>query len=381
MTKLMLLNNQSPGDVVMLTAAVRDLHRCYPGQFVTDVRTHCMELWENNPNLTPLDITDPDVRIVDCRYPLFEKSNRMAVHFLQGFLDDLNSKLDLQIKTTEFKGDIHLSVDEKRRRSLVEELTGSDRPYWLIAAGGKFDITIKWWHFRRWQAVVDHFRDRVQFVQVGLEGHYHPPLKGVIDLRGKTSLRELIRLVYHGQGILCPVTLLMHLAAAVEAKPAQPTRRACVVVAGGREAPHWAAYPTHQFIHTVGTLPCCAEGGCWKVRTVPLGDGDYRDEKRHLCVDVVNGLPRCMDMIAPDHVVRSMGFYLNSPDEDANGHATAPIPTGTRAQGVLEGDPSFENSSKNLFSSAIPSENCRAINNTTTIKHEKESLSAISNNK
>ena len=49
--KLILLNFQSPGDIVMLTAAVRDLHQCCPGQFLTDVRTPCPSLWENNPHL------------------------------------------------------------------------------------------------------------------------------------------------------------------------------------------------------------------------------------------------------------------------------------------------------------------------------------------
>jgi len=97
---------------------------------------------------------------------------------------------------------------------------------------------------------------------------------------------------------------------AVETRPGAPKSRPCVVVAGGREGPHWAAYPTHQFIHTVGTLPCCAEGGCWKVRTVPLGDGDYRDKNQYLCVDVVNGLPRCMDMISVQHVIHAVEMYV-----------------------------------------------------------------------
>lgn len=309
----MLINNQAPGDVVVLTAAVRDLHRCYPNQFRTDVRTNCLELWENNPHVTPMDITELDVKVVDCQYPIFEKSNQLPVHFLQGFVDDLNRKLQLQIEVSELKGDLHLSDEEKRRPSPAEELAGEQGPYWIIVAGGKFDITIKWWHFRRWQAVVDHYSDRIRFVQVGLEGHYHPPLKNVIDLRGKLGLRELIRLVYHAQGVLCPVTSLMHLAAAVEGKPGAPKVRPCVVVAGGREAPHWAAYPGHQFIHTVGSLPCCATGGCWKVRTVALGDGDYRDEQRYLCVDVLNGLPRCMHMISSDEVIRRMDIYLDNP--------------------------------------------------------------------
>ena len=141
-------------------------------------------------------------------------------------------------------------------------------------------------------------------------GHHHPKLKGVIDLRGQTSLRELIRLVYHSQGVLCSVTALMHLAAAVETKRGQPANRPCVVVAGGREPAHWEAYPDHQFIHTNGALRCCANGGCWKDRTARLRDGDERDRPDHLCADVVNGLPRCMDLITAAEVIRRIELYF-----------------------------------------------------------------------
>jgi hypothetical protein len=68
-----------------------------------------------------------------------------------------------------------------------------------------------------------------------------------------------------------------------------------VVIAGGREAPHWEAYPGHQFIHTVGVLRCCATGGCWKSHTKPLGDG--KDAPGQLSVDVRGELPACMDLI------------------------------------------------------------------------------------
>ena len=313
MQKLILVNFQSPGDLVTLTAAVRDLHTCYPNQFITDVRTGSPELWEQNLHLTPLDVNDPEVRVLECHYPLIQFSNQRPVHFLHGFIEYLNDQLGLQIKLTRFGGDIHLSDAEKTMTSLVEQITGREVPYWIIVAGGKFDYTIKWWHFRRWQAVVDRFRGKTLFVQIGETHHYHPALKGVLDLRGKTSLRELIRLVYHAQGVLCPVTLLMHLAAAVESKPGGPPNRPCVVVAGGREPPNWEAYPTHQFIHAIGKLACCAEGGCWRSRSVPLGDGDEKDEPKHLCVDVVNNLPRCMHLITPDTVVESIERYLRGP--------------------------------------------------------------------
>jgi ADP-heptose:LPS heptosyltransferase len=225
-------------------------------------------------------------------------------------MDFLNERLGTHIAPTLFRGDIHLSASEQSALSPLAPLTGTDLPYWIIVAGGKYDYTIKWWNFRRWQSVVDHFLGRLLFVQVGKAGDYHPPLKSVIDLRGRTSLREVVRLTYHAQGLVCPVTFHMHLAAAVPPKPGSPGDRPCVVVAGGRESPHWEAYPAHQFIHTVGALPCCASGGCWRSRIAPLGDGDSKDGAEHLCVDVVRGLPHCMELITPEQVAARIEYYL-----------------------------------------------------------------------
>jgi hypothetical protein len=103
----------------------------------------------------------------------------------------------------------------------------------------------------------------------------------------------------------------MHLAAAVETKRGQPPNRPCVVIAGGREPTHWEAYPHHQFIHTMSALPCCANGGCWRDRTDRLRDGDKRDRPQNLCVDVVDELPHCMDMITPRDVVRRIEGYFD----------------------------------------------------------------------
>ena len=314
--KLILRNYQSPGDLVMLTAAVRDLKRWHPGEFLIDVRTSCSQIWENNPYLTPLDDGDPEARVITCHYPLIQQSNQLPYHFIHGFIDYLNEVLDLRIRPTAFKGDIHLSEAEKSGPSPVAELAGYEGRYWIVAAGGKQDFTIKWWDIRRYQKVVDHFRGRLQFVQIGAQGHYHPELSGVIDLRARTDLRQLIRLIHHSDGVLTPVNLPMHLAAAIETtEPIEewrnkPIARPCVVIAGGRESPHWEAYPNHQFLHTVGMLPCCRTGGCWRSRTVPLVDKSEKNHPEHLCVDVVGGLPRCMHMITAENVIERIEMYL-----------------------------------------------------------------------
>ena len=74
----------------------------------------------------------------------------------------------------------------------------------------------------------------------------------------------------------------MHLAAAVPAKPGGPAHRPCVVVAGGREPPTLGGLSAAPFLSTVGASTCCAEGGCWRSRCQPVGDGDDKDRNNLL---------------------------------------------------------------------------------------------------
>ena len=291
----------------MLTAAVRDLHACHPGRFLTDVRTSCPDLWLYNPHLTPLREDEPGVQVIECHYPLIDRINTVPYHFLHGFIEYLNDVLGLQIKPMQFKGDVHLSEEEREWFQRVENARGRPPRFWLFASGGKFDYTIKWWSARRYQEVVEHFRGKLDFVQVGEDSHHHPAIEHALDLRGQTTLRQLLRLMHHAEGAISAVSLLMHLAAAVPVKPGMPKSRPCVVIAGGREPPHFTAYPHHQYLHMVGALRCSENGGCWKSRTLPLGDGDPKDAE--LCVDVVGDQPRCMEMITTDDVIRAVERY------------------------------------------------------------------------
>jgi len=66
-------------------------------------------------------------------------------------------------------------------------------------------------------------------------------------------------------------------------------------------------------LHTNGALPCCDDGGCWKSRIVPLGDGDAKDHD--LCQNPVttrNGcrLPKCLEMITTRDVIEAVERYL-----------------------------------------------------------------------
>ena len=325
---LILRSKLSLGDHVVLTAAVRDLMAAHPGRFRVDVDTPHPELWAHNPHLTPL----ASGKVIDMSYTAaVNRSNTVPLHFLHGYRQHLEQVLGVSIPPGPFHGDIHLSWQERQWKSQVEEIEGAGTRFWIIVAGGKTDFTAKWWEQARWQAVVDHFKGRIRFVQVGAKEHHHPPLRDVLDLRGKTDVRQLIRLVYHADGVLCPVTSLMHLAAAVPWKQGAGLRP-CVVVAGGREPWHWEAYPGHRFLHTIGELSCCARGGCWKSRVVPLGDGDEKD--RSLCeLPVSKGegvvIPACLDRITAADVIRAIEGYLAPAPEKMTTPTPKPMPCPT----------------------------------------------------
>ena len=326
--KLVLAQHQSPGDFLMLTALLRDLHIAYPGKFVTYLHTlNCQELFDNAPWQFPALKSDRDALWIGMEYPLVHSSNQHLLHFLQAFHADFERKTGLRVPCTAPKADLHLSPAELAGKDPL----GLNRPYLLIDAGGKSDFTCKHWAVKRYQEVVEAL-PKFLFVQIGAKDdagklkHIHPTLTGdnVIDMVWKTNLRELMLLTYHSMGVITPVSLPMHLAAAIPPHPkyGRPSRP-CVVIAGGRESPRWEMYPTHTFLHTVGQLPCCASGGCWASRVVPVGDRDEKDFKGLCQRPVISSgrqiIPDCLHRITVEQVVQAIKQHFYDYIELENG--------------------------------------------------------------
>jgi hypothetical protein len=314
MKKVLLRNDQSPGDVCMVAYAVKCLHESHPGKFATDFRGTAREIFEYSPYLTDLDEGDRDVQVIKLEYPLIHKSNEYPVHFIHSFVRDLEVKLGIRIAYSKFQGFIPMGAEEQHWYSAVHEIRGDDPPFWVINAGHKLDFTAKQWEFVRYQQIVDRFPDTV-FVQIGAAEHCHPKLAGdnLINLVGKTDTRQLIRLIYNSFGVITPVSFAMHLAYGVPAHPRYGRKsRAAIVLSGGREPSHWQFGPNVQFLHTCGMLPCCDNGGCWRSRVVPLGDGDEKD--RSLCAfptETQSGqvIAKCMAMITADEVCNKIEMF------------------------------------------------------------------------
>lgn len=72
------------------------------------------------------------------------------------------------------------------------------------------------WPIERWEELVKRMPDYT-FIQVGLNNE--PAIKGTVDLRGKTTVREAIALVKHSKAFVGVVSAFAHITAAV-GKPA-----------------------------------------------------------------------------------------------------------------------------------------------------------------
>lgn len=304
MKRLLLKTHLPPGDIMTLTVAIESLHNQYPGKYLTGVNTLHQEIFHNNPWITKMR-EDKTVEVINMEYSSIHKSNSTATSFINGYTEFLAQKLQISIVPIANHPVLYLEDKEKEWISQVQEIVGKKIPFWIVNAGIKTDFTNKSWPVEYYQEVVDKTKDRIQWVQIGSQHDTHPTLKNVINLVGKTSLRELIRLVWHASGGLGPVTLLQHVCAAWE--------RPYMCLVGGREPLQWIQYPVQTTFHTLGQFDCCKTQACWKSRVVKQGRVD--DEKNHsLCELPVLGMsrasPRCMVSITPTEVSTVIRKYL-----------------------------------------------------------------------
>jgi ADP-heptose:LPS heptosyltransferase len=338
-TKLIIRNTQSPGDIVVLSAAIRDMAIRHPGKFdiTMSVSPGSEHIYWNNPYIRGAQPTRkpvPKGQQFVAHYPLIHKSNQAKKHFLWGFIEHMNNKLKTDIKLTQFRPDMHMSLEEQTHPLI-------DPPYWVFLSGGKTDFRTKIWARKNWERVIAATKGDIKWVQCGggSKNHImHEKVPGVTNyMVKKTSLRDFIRLIYHADGVVCAVTAAMHIAAAFN-KP-------CVVIAGGREPWWWEAYNNenrlfnmrvgdprwqipandtyveHRYLHTQDQLPCCKGKGCWKSK---LTGGSSK------CKNIVTvgkqQLPKCLEMITPDMVIDSVfGYYK----DDLVGKELVVSPTAT----------------------------------------------------
>lgn len=292
--KIVFRNFQAPGDIVVMTGAIRDLKKAYPDYEIA-MDTTAMGIWELNPYLSWFPRSEADA-VFKLGYEDVHNAGKSGRHFSSAFHLEIERLLNIRLIQSEVWPDLHLSDLEK------DSAQNKHGKYWIVNSGFKSDFPLKSWGHERYQKVVDMLKGKVKFVQVGEDspGHTHIPIDGAINLVGKTTMREYMRLAYHSLGSLGPVSMHSHVSAAFK-KP-------CVVIAGGREPHRWESYPNQRYLNTNGLLPCCAADGCWKnwldwQRPIEIDGVDK------MCANTVGKSARCMTMIAPEQVVDEIMKY------------------------------------------------------------------------
>jgi hypothetical protein len=315
MRRFLLRHRKAPGDLLVFSALVRDIALTYPEQYAISLDTSANELWTANPYVTSIEnpAAQQDIEPLTMDYgPALNMVHCRNRHFLLGFHEDFEYKTGIHVPLRYPRPDYHLT-DEEKAVPLFK-----DR-YWVVLAGGKTDFVTKHWSYKRWQQLINVLRGfGLRFVQVGAVGrakniaHIQPILENVYSLVGLTTLRDLGRLIYHADGVICPVTATMHFAAALQ-KP-------CVVIGGGREEWWWEAYVPglhnfgdeivedvrvpHRYLHTLGTLDCCGRRGCWRNQVTGA-----QSVCKYVEFTAGQHIPRCMNMITVNHVVEAVMSY------------------------------------------------------------------------
>lgn len=290
----------SPGDMCPLLVGVQNLKRHRPDLKINLIGP-APDLLRHHPDLTPVR-----GRLIVPAYDGKTACNK-GQSFVQAYHESLEKTFG-KFPMVETSPRLYLSPEEDSPPPYLP------KDYCLIVSGSKRDLTVKRWGWWNFQKVVDATPD-LNWVQIGHDDggkwHDHPRLKGTMDMVGRTSLRELMRVIKYARVLVCGVTLMMWIASAFKTRS--------VIITGGREPSFFLNLPNQIYHDTTRELSCGRDGrGCWNSRTQLLHDGFFLDKPWTVCTNQYNfpdGLdvktPKCMQLISPDEVVDSVRRQLS----------------------------------------------------------------------
>jgi len=264
------------GDELLLTCVARELTERHPGIAIWQI-SHAADLLRGNPDYA---------LVLDGRYWALRHSNLLerwrirlsyaeekmpgraekppAEHILAALCRSAGLTGTVRLRPWYHQAEAEAAAGRLAKRQISIQSVG-DRTHenWLRN---------KTWFHERFQEVVQRLanleRD-VTVIQVGSSGD--APLSGVLDLRGKTSLRETAAILSQSETFIGTAGLLSHLARAAECRS--------VIIYGGREHAWQTGYSCNENLEG---HPLCAP--CWL-----WNDCDF---------DRI-----CMRQITADHVV------------------------------------------------------------------------------
>jgi len=245
----------TPGDDLMCTAVLREMRR--RGYRSLWMMSRFPELFEGNPDV---DRVVPHDERYD-RYAQWMGGRSWYVHYgghdherdqspipQQHIIASMCASCELTGEVT-LRPYLHLTDDERAAGRLAP------RQIVLHSSGLSAHSAMrnKEWVEGRMQEVVNALRDEYTIVQLGAATD--PGLDGVVDLRGRTSMRQSAAIIASSVLTVAQVGFLMHLTRAVD--------RPAVIIYGGREQPWQTGYSCNTNLFTsLSCAPCWSWNRC-----------------------------------------------------------------------------------------------------------------------
>ena len=230
------------GDDLLCTCVFRELKK--RGASNIAIRTWHESLFQRNPDvdtiirkkipvIAPLMIHGLNLFQLTYHVPLTE-------HFLAGMCRSAGISGEVALRPYVFLRPAEVAAGRLFEPQIAIQSAGfgSTRP-----------MKNKEWYPERFQEVASRLQGKASLIQLG--SPLDPPLKGVLDLREKTSLRQAAGILANSLVFVGQVGFLMHLARAVDCRS--------VIVYGGRETPDKTGYIANK--NLVGITPCSP---CWE---------------------------------------------------------------------------------------------------------------------
>ncbi|MBO4513843.1 MAG: hypothetical protein J5746_13880 [Victivallales bacterium] len=238
------------GDAVICTGAVRNVRAAHPEiPFVKPLQY--AEVWNGNPDALDIDRGGFFLREIEGRLdygPVSDERTGANGNCVEGFTQTLCRLLNLDPAPIVTRTPVLYVSDEEAAWARQFEdaiLLNANCQTCTISKG-----------YPHWQKVVDRLKG-LRIIQIGgnCPKDISPDLRGVEDLRGKTSTRQLIALASSCRAVISPPSSITNIAAAFQ-KPQ-------VVVNASREADALTDYP--GTLHVSHVCKCCGWGvvnGC-----------------------------------------------------------------------------------------------------------------------
>lgn len=275
------------GDELLLTCIAHELHKRTPSLRIWQI-SHAAQLLQDNPDYT---------LVLDKSHWALRHSNILK-HWRQYLcyssqalpgvyeIPPKEHILAILCRKTGIRGTIQLRPWYYQQRGEANRGRIAEQQIVVHSAGGDTHETWmqnKAWYHSRFQEVVNRLRDCLpgyMIVQLGVDEDM--PLNDVLDLRGKTSLRETAAIISQADCFIGISGLFSHLARAVDCRS--------VIIYGGREHSWQSGYICNENLESkVQCAPCWL----WK-------DCDFNR--------------KCMDMISSDDVVDAVLRVLSKRD-------------------------------------------------------------------